>query len=110
MSNYGYVRLRAPREAKQGEVIRVKALVTHPMEGIVRDKQGNVVQKNYHMVYKVTGYYDDKVVATITPTQSVSANPFFSFKLRVQQSGTVKIVFEDTFGKQYEATKKVNVS
>lgn len=107
---YGYTRLRAPRKAKSGDIIRVKALVTHPMEGIKRDDMGMIAEKNYHMVHKVTGYFDNEVVATIVPTQSVSENPFFAFKLRVIKSGTVKVVFEDTFGETYEATKSITVS
>lgn len=107
---YGYIRLRAPRNAKKNEAVRIKALVTHPMEGITRDKAGNIVQKNYHMVYKVTGYFNDKPVATIVPTQSVSENPYFSFMLKVVESGTIKIVFEDTYGEKFEASKKITVA
>lgn len=108
MANYGYTRLRAPSKAQKGEVINVKTMIIHPMEGIER-RSGSVLEKNYHMVYKVTGFFNDKKVVDIMPTQSISTNPFFSFPLKVTESGEIKVVVKDTFGKEVVKSKKITV-
>jgi sulfur-oxidizing protein SoxZ len=110
MSERGFVRMRLPRTASLGEVIRVRTLVVHPMEGIERDAAGNVLARSYNFIYRCAVFFNGKQVLTITPTQSVSANPYFSFPLRVTAAGTLRVVFEDSAGHQYEDSKRIELS
>jgi hypothetical protein len=48
MAEVGRVSIRVPSSIKQGEVIRVRTLVIHPMEIVERDKQGKIISKNYN--------------------------------------------------------------
>ena len=50
MAEVGRVSIRLPSAIKQGDVIRVRTLVIHPMELVQRDKQGKIIPKNYHFV------------------------------------------------------------
>jgi|GEM_PF-95614 len=109
MSQIGYVRLSAPKMAKVGEIVRARVLVTHPMQGIERDKNGVVLKKNYHFINKVTAYFNDFEIANILPTQSVSENPFFSFGFRVPGPGVMKVIFEDTLGGKFQATRDIGI-
>jgi sulfur-oxidizing protein SoxZ len=110
MSERGFVRTRVPRAAKPGEVIRVRMLIVHPMEGIERDAAGNVLARPYNFIYRCAVYFNGRPVLTITPTQSVSANPYFSFPLRVTAAGTLRVVFEDSAGQQYEDSKRIELA
>jgi len=94
------VRIRVPEKAKAGDVVTVRALVTHPME-VIQVKDGKVVEKNYNFIHKVEASYNGKPVYEAETTQAVSQNPFFSFTIKVNEPGKVKVIFHDTEGKTY---------
>ena len=107
MQDIGKVRLRVPTSIKAGDVVRVRTLVIHPMERIERDAKGQVIQKKYNYINKVTATYLGKTVASFDTTQSVSENPFFSFAFRATDPGPLKVTFLDTLGGKYEGTADI---
>jgi sulfur-oxidizing protein SoxZ len=109
-SDIGKVRLRLPATIKPGDVVKVRALVIHPMERIERDKQGKIVEKRYNYIRQVIVTYLGKTVATFDTTQSVSENPFFSFTVRATDPGPLKVLFVDTTGGRYEGTADIRFS
>ena len=100
------VRIRVPEKIKAGEVVTVRALVTHPME-IMAFKDGKPVEKNYNFIHKVEATYNGKKVFEAATTQAVSQNPFISFPVKVDAPGVVKILFHDTQGKTYEGQVEI---
>ncbi len=102
----GQVRIRLPEAIKQGDVITVRVLVTHPMETMAF-KDGKPVEKNYDFIHRVEALYNGKKVLEAETTQAVSQNPFFSFPLKVTAPGVVKIIFHDTQGKTYEGQAEI---
>ena len=100
------VRIRVPEKIKPGEVVTVRALVTHPME-IMEFKGGKPVEKNYNFIHKVEATYNGKKVFEASTTQAVSQNPFVSFPVKVDAPGVVKIMFHDTQGKTYEGQVEI---
>ena len=107
MQDIGKVRLRIPSSIKAGDVVRVRTLVIHPMERIERDAKGQIIQKKYNYINKVTATYLGKTVAAFDTTQSVSENPFFSFAFRATDPGQLKVTFLDTLGGKYEGTADI---
>jgi sulfur-oxidizing protein SoxZ len=107
VQDIGKVRLRIPSSIKAGDVVRVRTLVIHPMERIERDAKGQVIQKKYNYINKVTATYLGKTVASFDTTQSVSENPFFSFAFRATDPGPLKVTFLDTLGGKYEGTADI---
>ena len=110
MSDIGKVRIRVPSSIKAGDVVKVRALVIHPMERIERDAQGKIIDKKYNFIDKVTVTYLGKTVLTFDTTQSVSENPFFSFAFKATDPGPLKIVFADTSGAKYEGSADIKFS
>lgn len=104
MQDIGKVRLRIPSSIKAGDVVRVRTLVIHPMERIERDAKGQIVQKKYNYINKVTATYLGKTVASFDTTQSISENPFFAFTFRATDPGKLAVTFHDTHGATYEGT------
>jgi thiosulfate oxidation carrier complex protein SoxZ len=110
MAEVGRVSIRLPSAIKQGDVIRVRALVIHPMELVQRDKQGKIIPKNYNFIHTMTVDYNGKDVLRAETTQAVSQNPLFVFPLRVDRPGKLTVTFADTTGKSYEGSGEIRFS
>jgi sulfur-oxidizing protein SoxZ len=110
MAEVGRVSIRLPSSIKQGDVIRVRTLVIHPMEIVQRDKANKIIPKNYHFVHTMTVAFNGKEVMRTEMTQGVSQNPSFTFPLKVDRPGKLTVSFADTMGKSYEGVAEVKLS
>ena len=75
MAEIGRISIRLPSSIKQGDVIRVRSSVVHPMELVQRDKQGTIIRKNYNFIEAMSVTYNGKGVIRAETTQAVSQNP-----------------------------------
>jgi thiosulfate oxidation carrier complex protein SoxZ len=107
MAEIGRVSIRVPSSIKQGDVIRVRSAVVHPMELVQRDKQGTIIRKNYNFIQEMAVTYNGKGIMRAETTQAVSQNPIFTFLLRVDQPGKLRVTFADTTGKTYEGNAEI---
>ena len=102
-------RLRVPTTAKKGEVIEIKTLVTHPMEnGQRKGDDGKLVPRLILNTMKVT--YNDKPLLTAKLEPAIAANPYLSFFLRVEESGTLKFTWIDDQNQSWNAESKIEVA
>ena len=106
----GKVRVRIPSSVKRGDVVRVRTLVTHPMEIVQRDKAGKAIDKNYLFINKMTVTYNGREILQAEMTQSVSENPSFSFTFKPMEPGMLRIIFLDTHGGKYEGAAEIKFS
>ncbi|HLF49251.1 MAG TPA: thiosulfate oxidation carrier complex protein SoxZ [Methylomirabilota bacterium] len=109
MAEIGRVRIRIPSSIRQGDIVKVRVLVIHPME-IVERKDGKPVDKNYRFINRVLVTYLGKEIAQFETTQSLSENPFFSFAFKATEPGVLKVTFLDTHGGKYEGTTDIKFS
>ena len=107
MAEVGRVSIRLPSSIKQGDVIRVRALVIHPMELVERDKSNKIVAKNYHFIHTMAVAFNGKEIMRAEMTQAVSQNPSFTFPLKVDRPGRLTVTFADTVGKSYEGSAEI---
>jgi sulfur-oxidizing protein SoxZ len=79
-------------------VTEVKVLMAHPMEGGLRkDSQGKIVPA--HFITDVTASVGGKVVMQCLWGQSVSQNPFLSFKFKGGAKGDkIQVSWKDNKG------------
>jgi thiosulfate oxidation carrier complex protein SoxZ len=110
MAEVGRVSIRLPSAVRQGEIIRVRSFIVHPMEVVQRDKQGALIPRNYSFIHTVMVNFNGKEVMRAETTQAISQNPSFSFPLKVEQPGKLTITFSDTSGKTYEGTAEIKFS
>ena len=102
-------RIRVQNTAKKGEVVEVKTLITHPMEnGQRKDAAGNVVPRLIVNALKVT--YNDKPVMNVKLETAGAANPFMSFFVKVEETGTLKFTWTDDEKNSWSAESKIEVA
>jgi sulfur-oxidizing protein SoxZ len=99
-----------PSSVKQGDVIRVRTLVIHPMEIVQRDKQGKIIGKNYHFIHTMIVAFDGRDIMRTELTQGISQNPSFTFPLKVERPGKLTVTFADTTGKEYTGQAELRFS
>lgn len=102
-------RIKVPKKADKGEVITVKTLISHKMEsGQRRDKSGKIIPRR--IINKFTCEFNGKPVFGCDLAPSISANPYFEFSAKVEESGEFKFTWIDDDGSVYSAAKKIKVA
>lgn len=97
------------KEAKKGDIIEVKTLVSHVMEsGQRKDKDGKVIPRK--IINKFTCTLNGKPVFSCDLEPAVSANPYIQFKFKAVESGDLKLEWLDDDGSKIEAVEKITVS
>ena len=102
------VLINVPKRVKRGEAFDVKLLISHPMEsGQRRDAMGEAIPRDIINSFVCT-YNDDEVLrADLFP--AIAANPFLSFAVTAEQSGTLAMTFIDDHGVVQTETASVTV-
>jgi sulfur-oxidizing protein SoxZ len=96
------------KQAKKGELVEVKALVSHVMEtGQRRDAQGNVIPRK--ILNKFTCTVNGKLVFAADFEPAISANPYIQFKFRATESGPVVLTWTDDDGSQIVGQETITV-
>ena len=97
------------KEAKKGDVVEVKALVSHVMEtGQRRDAAGNIVPRK--ILNKFTCTIAGKQVFAADFEPAVSANPYIQFKFKAAESGPVVLTWTDDDGSTIVGEETITVT
>ena len=84
------VLVNAPKTAKRGTVIEIKALIQHPMEtGFRTGPNGSVFPRN--IIQRFTATWNGAEIVSMDLSPAISANPFVAFSAVARESGTVKL-------------------
>lgn len=95
------IKARIPAKAKKGEVIEIKAQVTHDMEsGQRKDAAGKPIPRR--IINKFVCTWNTEVIVSSDWHTAMSANPFVSFFALATESGKVKLAFHDDNGEVHE--------
>jgi sulfur-oxidizing protein SoxZ len=89
--------INAPKTAKRGEVIEIRATIGHPMEtGYRPDDSGKTLPRN--IIQKFICRYNGEVVFSAELFSAVSANPYLAFHTVAIDSGTLALTWEGDNG------------
>ena len=81
--------IRVPPRARRGEVIEIKALVSHIMEtGFRHDQYGTSIPRDIIQVF--TCSYNGAEIFRARFYPAIAANPFISFTTIATESGTLR--------------------
>ncbi|MGE0024685.1 MAG: thiosulfate oxidation carrier complex protein SoxZ [Hyphomicrobium sp.] len=90
-------RVRLPEQTQAGEVVEIKALITHVMEtGNRRDAEGKPIPRN--IIHTFTAHYAGALVFEAELGSGISANPYLSFFLKVPGPGELVVRWLDDEG------------
>ncbi len=102
-------RVKVPKKAAVGDIIKIKSLVSHPMEsGHRRDSEGNVAPRKIINRFECT--FNGELVFACDIEPAVAANPYFEFRAKVMESGTFSFTWTDDDGTVIETEKSIEVS
>src|SRR5262247_873210 len=97
------------KEAKKGDLVEVKALVSHIMEtGQRKDAAGNVIPRKILNKFACTVNGRQVFAADFEP--AVAANPYIQFKFRALESGPVVLTWTDDDGTQIDGEDAIAVT
>ena len=100
--------IRMPTEAKRGEVLEVKTLISHPMEtGYRRDSMGQAIPR--HIVNRFVCTYNGQEVFRAELFPAIAANPFLSFFTVATETGEVIFQWTDDQGNIQTETVRITV-
>jgi len=102
-------RVKVPKKAKKGEIIKIKTLIKHKMESGRRKnkKTGKPIPRK--IINKFTAKFDGETVFTMNVEPSISANPFIQFNMRAEKSGELLFEWTDDDGTVYSKKAKLTV-
>ncbi|NOY53487.1 MAG: thiosulfate oxidation carrier complex protein SoxZ [Deltaproteobacteria bacterium] len=103
----GKIKIRLPRTVKRGQVIAVKALITHPMETGFRKNKKTKKKIPAYYINDVSVFYGGRLVTHSDWTIAVSTNPFITFYLKADKTAPLKIVWKDNKGGVFEKTVQI---
>lgn len=102
-------RVKLPKTAKAGEVIVIKTLISHDMEsGQRKDKDGNIIPRQ--IINSFTCAFNGQPVFSCDIDPAVSANPYFEFDAKVNESGTFAFTWVDDNGSVYTHEQAIEVN
>jgi sulfur-oxidizing protein SoxZ len=101
-------RIKLPKQARRGEIIQIKTLVSHVMEnGLRRDKDGAVIPRK--IINSFTCEFNGRPLFSCDLDTAVAANPYLDFAARVDESGTFRFTWRDDDGSTITADEMVTV-
>lgn len=102
-------RVRVPTQAKPGEMIEIKTLISHEMEsGQRKDAAGKVVPRK--IINKFTAAFNGKLVFEADWNPAISTNPYQSFFYKAAETGEFTFTWKDDDGSDYVSKNKLTVA
>ena len=101
-------RIKLPDQAKSGEIIDVRTVVTHIMEtGNRKDADGHPIPRNIINTFVAKFASAEVFRARFGP--GISANPFIAFSMRVPGPGVFEFTWTDDEGNTQTEIANLNV-
>jgi sulfur-oxidizing protein SoxZ len=101
-------RVRVPSTAKQGEIIEIKTLISHPMDsGHNRDVYGRLIPR--YIIHTFTCTYNGEEVFRADWHPAIAANPYLAFYTVATESGRLRFEWSDDKGTVYATEAEITV-
>lgn len=100
--------INVPSTAKRGQIIEIKALISHPMEtGFRTGPDGNLVPRN--IIKRFTCEYNGEEIFSADLFPAVAANPFLSFTVAATEAGLIAVRWIDDQDQVQVETAEITV-
>ena len=82
------VLINAPKTARKGDLVEIKALILHPMEtGFRSGTNGRIIPRN--IIERFTATWNGVEIFDMKLSPAIAANPFVSFFAVASESGKI---------------------
>ena len=82
------VLINAPKRARKGEIVELKALILHPMEtGFRPGTNGRLIPRN--IIERFVATWNGVEIFRMEMSPAIAANPFVAFSAVATESGTI---------------------
>src|SRR5215469_10390420 len=82
--------IHAPKTARRGETVEIKALISHPMEtGYRSGPNGSILPRN--IIQNFSASWNGREIFRMAFSPAIAANPFVSFTAVARDSGTIAL-------------------
>jgi sulfur-oxidizing protein SoxZ len=96
-------------KVRKGETIEVRTLVSHIMEtGLRHDEAGKLIPRMIINTFTCT--LNGEFVFGADLESAVSANPYFQFRFKPEESGKLAFLWIDDEGTRFGATETIEVT
>ena len=100
--------INVPGRAKRGDIIEIKALISHPMEtGFRPGTNGSIIRRNIIETFRCA--YNGAEIFQMTMTPAIAANPFVAFFTTATESGTIEFSWTGDNGFTARETASITV-
>jgi sulfur-oxidizing protein SoxZ len=100
--------INVPRQAKRGQVVEIKTLISHVMEtGYRRNEIGQPIPRDIINLFTCT--YNGTEIFRADLHQAIAANPFITFFTVATETGTLEFKWTDDHGQVETASAKIVV-
>lgn len=100
--------VHAPASARRGEVIEIRALIAHAMEtGYRTGAEGQRLPRD--LIRRIECRFDGEIVFAADLHAAVAANPYLSFHLRAESSGTLTVSWQGDQGFAHSQSVRLDV-
>lgn len=102
-------RIIVPERARRGEIVEIRALISHPMEtGFRKDAVGDAIPRN--IVTRFSCRYDGDEVFAWELQPGVAANPFIAFHTVATRTGDVELTWSGMNGFEHRERRRMIVT
>jgi sulfur-oxidizing protein SoxZ len=99
--------INAPKTAKRGDTIEIKALILHPMEtGFRPGTNGRIIPRN--IIEHFSARWNGEEIFTMTFSPAIAANPFVSFFTVARESGRIDFLW--TGDEDFRVVEQVTIT
>jgi len=99
--------INAPKTARRGDTIEIKALILHPMEtGFRPGTNGTIIPRN--IIEKFSARWNGEEIFAMSLSPAIAANPFVSFFTVARESGRVDFLW--TGDQDFRVTESVIIT
>ena len=101
------VLINAPKQAKKGDTVEIKALILHPMEtGFRPGTNGRMIPRN--IIEHFSARWNGEEIFKMTFSPAIAANPFVSFFTVARESGRIDFLW--TGDQDFRVAEQVTIA
>ena len=101
--------VNVPAQAKKGEVIEIRTLISHIMEtGQRRDGEGKVIPRD--IIRRFVAKFEGQEVFAMDLAPAISANPYIAFPFRAEKPGSFEFTWINDAGEERKTTAELKLA